>query len=498
MRSKLQVLALLVALVAAACGSRLPDDVLESVDAGRAGPAEQSGPATTPGTGQASAPGTGGDGDVAAGSELDGGPSSGPVEGSGEPAVETGGESTGGGGDDAPTRGGSGGEGSGSDCASLPDADGTPGVTDEEIKVGAIVTDSGPLPGATEGSYRAAAARAAMVNAQGGICGRKLTVLKGDDGLDPSRARAEFQRLEPEVFAFVGSFAVADSGYVDLIESTGVPYVSLVVDPAGREAPNVWPRTATDRVDTGPFIWLKDQHPDVERAAILFANVGGVSTNVPGFNEAVKRAGFDLAYTDPVDVTSPDYTAEVRKAQDEGIEFLFLFAFEINMHVRFVRAMNQQGYDPPIKFANIAYNSRFSEILGEDGDGWLNYTTHALFLDPSERQLSQDVADFLDWNERMFPGGQLDLFPVYGWGRTSFFVKAMRGLEGEISRRSLLDSMARLDIYEGGGIERPVDPSNGIGEPCFNVAVHDGGQWLREFPDGRIFECEIGELYKWE
>ena len=49
----------------------------------------------------------------------------------------------------------------------------TPGVTATEIKVGAIVTASGPLPGATEGSYRGAQAYFAKVNAAGGVCGRQ-------------------------------------------------------------------------------------------------------------------------------------------------------------------------------------------------------------------------------------------------------------------------------------------------------------------------------------
>ena len=66
------------------------------------------------------------------------------------------------------------------------------------------------------------------------MCGRKITLVKGDDGLDPQRARGEFLRLEPQVFALVGGFSVADSGYGDLVESTSVPYVGTMVDPAGR------------------------------------------------------------------------------------------------------------------------------------------------------------------------------------------------------------------------------------------------------------------------
>ena len=72
-----------------------------------------------------------------------------------------------------------------------------PGVTATEIKVASIVTASGPLPGRHRGRLPGRAAYFAKINAEGGVCGRKLTLLKGDDGLDPQRARGEFLRLEP-------------------------------------------------------------------------------------------------------------------------------------------------------------------------------------------------------------------------------------------------------------------------------------------------------------
>ena len=174
----------------------------------------------------------------------------------------------------------------------------------------------------------------------------------------------------------------------------------------------------------------------------------------------------------------------------------FLFAFEINMHVRMVRAMRQQNYDQPIKLSNIGFNTRFSELLGDQGDGWQNFNTHLMFLDPEERHLSDDLANFIDWNNRVFPGGQLDLFPVSGWGRAALFVEAMEGLDTEISRDALLGQLPQVEEFTGGGIEAPLDPRNGQGPPCWNMALHDGGEWVRQHPtDGRLFECDIGEQY---
>jgi ABC-type branched-subunit amino acid transport system substrate-binding protein len=475
----------LLLFVSVACGSRLPDDVLEAIDAG-ARTASTSGSDQTAASGSTSSIGSG------SGSSVTG---PGASSGGGSSVTRPGASSGGGGRATAPTRGAPA-AASGSKCDGAKS--GAPGVTDDEIKVASIVTDSGPLPGATEGSFRGAAAYFSMVNANGGVCGRKVTLLKGDDGLDPAKARGEFLRLEPNVLAFVGSFAVADSGYVDLIASTKVPYVATVIEPEGRGARGVMPRTATGYASTGPFAWLKQRNAKLSKAAVLYADVGGVSSNVPGFEAALKRAGWNRVYTAAAAVTTPDYTPEVRQAQDQGIEFFYLFAFEVNMHVRMVRNMRQQNYDPPIKGSNIAFNTRYSQLLGRDGDGWHNHQTHLLFLDPKERTRSADLAKFQDWNERVFPGAQLDLFPVSGWGRAALFTEAIQKVEGTITREALIDAMYTLKTFNGGGIETTIDPTTGLGGGCWNMAVHRGGRWVREYPTNKLYECDIGETFKWQ
>ena len=169
----------------------------------------------------------------------------------------------------------------------------------------------------------------------------------------PAKARGEFLRLEPQVLAFIGSFAVADSGLhrphrVDEASRTS----RSSIEPEGRGATQRHAAHGRPAIaNTGPFVWLKQQHPKREAsAAVLYADVGGVSANVPGLRGGDRSGpGFDRRYTAAADVTSPDYTPEVRQAQDQGVEFFYLFAFEVNMHVRMVRNMRQQNYDPPIK-----------------------------------------------------------------------------------------------------------------------------------------------------
>ena len=188
----------------------------------------------------------------------------------------------------------------------------------------------------------------------GGICGRKITVLKGDDALDSGHARAEFTRLEPQVLAFVGNLAVADSGYIDLLKSTGVPYVGTTVDPSGRDFPNALPHGTPGVIHTGPYVYMRQQYPDVKKVGYLLSAVQGVRVNSPGTEAALGKVGFEtpFAYRTELQTTSPDYTAQVIAMRNAGVQLLFLFAVEVNMQIRLVRNMRQQNWDPPLKVSS--------------------------------------------------------------------------------------------------------------------------------------------------
>jgi ABC-type branched-subunit amino acid transport system substrate-binding protein len=300
------------------------------------------------------------------------------------------------------------------------------------------------------------------------------------------------------VLGFVGSYSVADSGYTDLIGKTKVPYVGLTVDPSGRNFPNVYPKSRDDVINTAPFVWWKQQHPKVTKAAILYADVGGVKANIDGTAKAIEKAGFQLVEPPiAVGVADPDYTGQVRNLQNKGVQFVYLFAFEVNMHVRFNRNMRQQGYEPEIKGANIAYNDRFSKLLGADGDGWEDNLAYLPFLDPGEAKQSKAVAEFVQWNQRVFPGDQLDLFNVAGWGRAAMFVEALRNAGGDPNRASLLAALAKVPKYDDGGLGVTLTQPSGSPDRCFAMARHEGGRWKRLFP-ARGYDCGRGEVLKFK
>ena len=83
-----------------------------------------------------------------------------------------------------------------------------PGVSDTEIKLGAISDDGLPLPEiVTIPVVAAAVAMFDSINDEGGVHGRKISVSNCDAAGDVARARACFRKLvdEDQVFAFITS-----------------------------------------------------------------------------------------------------------------------------------------------------------------------------------------------------------------------------------------------------------------------------------------------------
>ena len=104
-----------------------------------------------------------------------------------------------------------------------------PGVTGDSIRIGSCSALDGPASFLGLQMKIGATAYFSMVNSEGGVNGRKLELVTFDDGYDPERVPACFERLQKaDVFAggfFVGTPTAAK--YIPLAEEAKLPIVGL-------------------------------------------------------------------------------------------------------------------------------------------------------------------------------------------------------------------------------------------------------------------------------
>ena len=180
--------------------------------------------------------------------------------------------------------------------------------------------------------------------------------------------------------------------------------------------------------------------------------------------------------------------------RNQNVQMLYLFAFEINMHVRIARNMRQQNWEPPLKVSQIGSNSRLTELLGDAANGWTNHLAYLPVINEDEPAKSPAVADFVKWNRQLFPNGQIDLFPVNGWTAADLFAVALRQMGPEVTRAKIIDVIGtKIKDHDGAnGISAPAFPSQGIATTCFVVVRVQGGKWVREHP-ATGYDCTTGE-----
>nr|MDT0666117.1 ABC transporter substrate-binding protein [Micromonospora sp. DSM 115978] len=117
----------------------------------------------------------------------------------------------------------------------------SPGVTADEIEIGLIYPDSGPLAGSFNTVQGGFEARIGLQNASGGVHGRHIVYRWRDDEEDPPTnltVSEELVELE-DVFAIVEA-STATSGGAAYLANAGVPVLGVAVEPVWSEHRNMF------------------------------------------------------------------------------------------------------------------------------------------------------------------------------------------------------------------------------------------------------------------
>lgn len=231
-----------------------------------------------------------------------------------------------------------------------PTGKSSPGVTDDEIRIGA----SGPLSGITgflgEEAFGAVDSYFQMINAQGGINGRKLRLITYDDRFDSSQTLANVRRLweQDKVAAILLAFG---DPVADYVTRNKIPTVVFGVTPKSfaSKYPTVYPIVGNALIWTQEIIrGLKEKGAFKEgmRVAILYdTQILDVGPYVPFLTEAWENAGADVVSTDPFNLTDGDCTNLVLKMKNLKVDY---WDFQGLGWVLCASAGQRQQYRPPI------------------------------------------------------------------------------------------------------------------------------------------------------
>ncbi|MCU1485616.1 MAG: hypothetical protein JWN67_2362 [Actinomycetia bacterium] len=481
MRRRTYLLLALLAVLAAACGTTLSDDQAASELKADGG-----------GTASVAAGASAGDGAVAAGSGAAGSADSGA-------AVAT---STTVAGTTATTAAAGGGGGTAAAASATGTSNGQAtdvGVTGQEIRLGWVGTLTGPVPGIFRAALVGTQAWINYQNSQGGLMGRKLSLVPADDSLDSGKNRAGHLQLKDKVFSFVGSFSITDDGGAPVVTDCKCPDISGNLSAAMHNSPSHYgPQPAAPGWRSGPaHYYAKKFGPAVIQKLAFFYSQVPVSEAIAREQQRVyEQAGFKVVYSRGVPPNDNNQTADVVQMKRAGVRAI-AFQGDLATFGRLLNAMKQQNFTVDLlNLGNAVYDSNTFKTVSPDSLKNLYVDqVYGLFLGEDAGRIPE-VKLFNEWMKKTAPNQNVDLFAMYGWLSGRLFGDAMMKMAKagkQPVRADLLSTLHSWGTWDGYGMVAPVVVGTKKPSDCFFVFTSTpDGRFQRTYPASGNFTCGDG------
>ena len=358
---------------------------------------------------------------------------------------------------------------------------GTEGVTATTIKIAVISDRAGQIKVPTASIEESMQAFVDWCNGFGGINGRKLELTKIDSKLF-SQLEATKEACNAGVFAIVGSGSVTDNQGAQAMLDCGLIEVPAYTATAAKSLSDnmVQPLpNPTNQYNVGPALYVKKLHPDaIKKAAILAGGIDTATVQAKRIREAYESVGFKFIYDKTTQVIQQNYSAEAKAMKDAGVEYVN-FVNSTPEAVKLLRDMNTQGFHPQvIDFGQQYYDP---EILtaGKGAEGLQVLLNTVPF---EEAKDSPALAEYLDAYAKVGSKIQPTSLGVQSFSAGLLFATAVKAKGDDLTRDSVLKQLHTYKTWDGGGMHLLGHPGTNAVSTCFMYSEVENGKFVRLFP----------------
>ncbi|MHC2252831.1 ABC-type branched-subunit amino acid transport system substrate-binding protein [Bradyrhizobium embrapense] len=363
-----------------------------------------------------------------------------------------------------------------------------PGASDTEIKIGQTMPYSGPASAyGTQG--RAEAAYWKMINSQGGINGRKITLLSMDDGYSPPKTVEQTRKLveQDEILADIGSLGTPTNSSIQ-------KYLN------GKKIPHLLISTGASKWnDPKEFPWTTPFYPPYAQEAKIYAKyiakelpnakIGVIYQNddfgkdyLKGFKEGLgEKAGLivkELSY----EVTDPTIDSQIVNLKASGADVLMTITTP-KFGAQAIRKVGDLGWKPTHFIVSVA--SSIGGVLEPAGleasTGLMTALATKVVGDPAW-DTDKGVQDYLAFMKQWYPeGNPIDGSNQIGYLSAQFTAIILKNCGDVLTRENLLKQATNLSKVSLPlllpGITVSVSPTDYSTFDTFKLAKFDGKTW---------------------
>ena len=336
---------------------------------------------------------------------------------------------------------------------------GSPGVTSTSIKVAAISTLSGLLAADFGSFVPGVKAYFDMVNARGGVDGRKMDLAYD---LDDAGLSSQFQTDVHTAIDQDHAFAVAVSSYwftPTYFASTCTPTYGYDVDGNWSGAPNLFAAggsVLTLKTITPAVSYLIDRTKS-KSVAILAYNVSTSSDLCQTTGTLLRKAGYHVSFTDlKLSPIGANLTPDVQRMEQAGTDFV-ISCMTVTGNIALARAIQQYGlHVKQLWFdgADATVAKKYRSILSGVYFDVQNVPETAAKVDPGTYP---GLVTYLRAMDRYAPGYADNALALDGWESAALMVAGIKAAGKHLTQASVVAATNRLTDFTAGGLQEPVD-----------------------------------------
>lgn len=366
------------------------------------------------------------------------------------------------------------------------------GVTPSSITFGNVSGLTGPLANSFTQGAQAVQALFSAINAHGGICGRKLSLLVEDDGQSASHNAADVQDLIPKVLAFVGSTSDADNGGVPAMVHAGVPDIGFAINCNRSQSPVYWSPAGGScyYVNGRPYYYntmfngLKAFGDFPKRMAFLAYNVPISAQAAQQFASMYQQSGGSVCYTDySISPATASLAGDVIQMQNNHCDGVYT-TLDVTGNAKLLQAMQQQQFHP--LYAGTTFDGYTPSLISTAGEQASQGFQVGIPFPPFNGS-NPIVRMYLNQLSAYEPGQQPSGFGFLAWAAAQMLVYALIKVGHNPTRQGITSVFNSLVNWNTGGALGPYTPRTRSVINCMINTVVKGTSFVRMWPSSGLY-----------
>lgn len=374
-----------------------------------------------------------------------------------------------------------------------------PGVTDTEVKIGQTMPYSGPAS-SFAAIGRSMTAYFQKVNAEGGVNGRKISLISLDDSYSPPKAVEQTRRLveSDEVFAIVGTFGSPTNFAIQkYLNSRKVPSLFLgtganrVSEPATYPWSMGWqPNNHAKGAIYAKYVLREKPNAKV---AILYQNDDFGRDYAKGFRDGLgEKAGSIIVKELSYELSEPTVDSQIVQLRATGAD-VFLDLSTPKFTAQAIKRMAETKWDA-LHLLSDAAGSIASTLVPAGLENSKGVITVAFRKDPNDPIWKDDpgMKEYLAFMKQYMPDGNpSETYYVFGYATAQTFVHVLEKCGNDLTRENLMKQATSIKDLQLSimlpGIMFNTSPTRYTPMSQEQLMQFDGTKWI---PIGDVIDAE--------